>query len=133
MSPRSNKIPLSGNLQKEFQCLTVAAMYNLVTQQSSITIERQKGLMEALFHDDDKTVTSQAEMVANGQPETLFYVLYEKHTIISVNRNNNTGALQKKLKKIFSHEKAADFFVGTKIKPEFFCISVVWIIPFPSK
>jgi len=119
MSPRSNKIPLSGNLQKEFQHLTAAATYNLIMQQSSITIERQKGLMEALFHGDGETVTSQAEMVANGQPETLFYSLYEKHTIISVNRNDTTGASQKKLKKIFSRERAIDFFVGTEIKPEY--------------
>jgi len=104
MSHRSSKIPLSGNLQKEFQCLTAAATYNLVTQQqTSLTIEWQEGLMEVLFHGDGETVMSQAEMVATGQLETLFYSLYEKHTIISVNRNDITSALQKKLKKIFSH------------------------------
>jgi len=35
--------------------------------------------MEALFHGDGKTVTSQAEMDATGQLEMLFYLLYKKH------------------------------------------------------
>jgi len=74
--------------------------------------------MEAFFHGDGKTVISQAEMVVAGQPETLFYSLYEQHTVISVNRNDITGVSQK-IKKIFSQEQAVDLFVGIKIKPEY--------------
>jgi len=36
-----------------------------------------------------------------------------------MNRNDNTGVSQKKLKKIFSRKQAIVFFVGTKIKPQY--------------
>jgi len=97
MSPRSNVIPLSSNLQKEVQHLAAApAMDNLVMQQFDTAIEKQRGLMESHFHGDDENGHFSGKMVANGQLGMFYQSFYKKiHTEILVDRNDKTVTVQK--------------------------------------
>jgi len=75
--------------------------------------------MESYFHGDDDKVASQASMPANGGDVTIYQSLYELMTVISLDKTDQTGATQKKLKEIFLQEPNLNYFVGTHIKPNY--------------
>ncbi len=119
MTSKANSIPLPSSIQKELQRVAAAVTYNLVMQTFDVTNEKQKKLMESYFHGDDDKIASQASMLANGEAGTVYQSLYESVTAISLDKTDQTGATQKKLKEIFSWEPHLNYFVRTHIKPNY--------------
>jgi len=119
MNPKPDMIALSCAVQKELQRVAAAATYNAITQKFPTKIEKQRVLMGSYFHGDGETISSQAEQLVEGEEGTIYHSLYKSFTEISVDRNDATNAMQKRLKKTFSREPNIGFIVGTQIKAEY--------------
>jgi len=102
MNPKPDMIALSCAVQKELQRVAAAASYNAITQKFPTKIEKQRVLMGSYFHGGGETISSQAEQLVEGEEGTIYHSLYKSFTEISVDRNDATNAMQKRLKKTFS-------------------------------
>jgi len=75
--------------------------------------------MGSCFHGNCEMVSSQAELLAEGEEGTIYHSLYKSFTEISVvDRNDATNAIQKTLKKKIMGAKPW-FVIGTKIKADY--------------